>query len=323
MYKYGLLLFLVFKFLVSCKGKESEKQQPLQENDPIFQPYEALVLSSGKLLRVENFPSKFITPRPVDIWLPNNYSQDNVYSVLYMHDGQSLFDATATWNKQEWKVDEWATLLMNEQATVNFIVVATHNIPDIRWQDYFPQKAFDYLSNKEQDSLRAAAKANNFSLEFKADDYLKFLVEELKPVVDRTFSTHKDRANTFVAGSSMGGLISMYAICEYPEVFGGAGCISTHWPGLMPAEHNPLPEAIFAYMNDHLPDPNNHRFYFDYGTETLDAHYPQYASDVDAIFHQKGYTDVNFKNLKFEGENHSESSWQKRLDVPFTFLMKR
>ena len=77
-----------------------------------------------------------------------------------------------------------------------------------------------------------------------SDNYLKFLVTELKPFIDKKYSVYKDMNHTFIAGSSMGGLISMYAICEYPRVFGGAACMSTHWPGIFSAEGNPVPDAF-------------------------------------------------------------------------------
>ena len=77
-----------------------------------------------------------------------------------------------------------------------------------------------------------------FSGKIQSDNYLKFLVKELKPFIDSSFSTLKDQQNTFIAGSSMGGLISMYAICEYPLVFGGAACLSTHWPGIFTMINN-------------------------------------------------------------------------------------
>ena len=83
-----------------------------------------------------------------------------------------------------------------------------------------------------------------FPVPVQSDAYLKFLVTELKPFIDSTFSVATDRSNTFIAGSSMGGLISMYAVCEYPAVFGGAACLSTHWPGIFTAENNPIPEAF-------------------------------------------------------------------------------
>jgi len=286
-----------------------------------IKPVENVALSSGTLQRINSFPSKYIQTRPVDIWLPANYSEDKYYAVLYMHDGQMLFDSTTTWNKQEWKVDEWASKLMNEEKTQDFIVVGIYNISEIRWQDLFPQKAYEYMDESAKNIVIEDAKMNNYNLSFNGDNYLKFLVSELKPFIDENFSTYKDKEHTFVAGSSMGGLMSMYAIFEYPEIFEGAACISTHWPGWMPILNNPYPDAIFKYMEAHVPDAKTHKIYFDYGTETLDENYPQYASKVDLIFTEKGYTAENFKNLKFEGADHSENSWNKRLDIPFTFLL--
>jgi predicted alpha/beta superfamily hydrolase len=122
-------------------------------------------------------------------------------------------------------------------------------------------------------------------------------------------------------GSSMGGLMSMYAISEYPQVFEGAACLSTHWVGAQVVEDNPFPEAIFSYMENNLPEAGNHRLYFDYGDKTLDEHYPQYAPRVNEILTQKGYTDKDSKNLFFKGEGHSEDAWNKRLDQPLEFLL--
>lgn len=291
------------------------------EKEIQFKQLDSALLYAGTLHRVNKFPSKYIKPRPVDVWLPDNYSKNKKYAVLYMHDGQMLFDSTTTWNKQEWKVDEWSSKLMATKKTKDFIVVGIHNISQIRWLDLFPQKAFSYIDEKVQDSLLEAAKKNNFEPNLNGDNYLKFLVEELKPEIDRTYSTLSDKANTYVAGSSMGGLMSMYAISEYPDVFDAAACISTHWVGAMPAPNNPYPDAIFEYMNDHLASSDDHRLYFDYGNKTLDAFYPKYAPRVDELLKQKGYTDNNSKNLFFEGTNHSENAWNKRLDQPLIFLL--
>ncbi|WP_430411271.1 alpha/beta hydrolase [Kordia sp.] len=310
-----------FKKAILWLFADHVKIQPTTKK-PIATEVKTATLAGGKLMRVADFPSEYIRPRNVDVWLPENYSTDKKYAVLYMHDGQNLFDGNTTWNKQEWQVDEVASKLMNEATVIDFIVVAPYNIPAIRWQDYFPQKAFDYLNVETQKNIRAKAEANNFSLVFNADNYLKFLTKELKPYIDNTYATKTDREHTFVAGSSMGGLISMYAMCEYPEIFSAAACISTHWVGIMPMEDNPIPDTFFAYMSDHVPSPKTHRFYFDYGNKTLDQYYPQYAETVDAIFKKKGYTDSNYKNVFFEGTDHSEISWQKRLHIPFTFLLK-
>ena len=276
-------------------------------------------LYSGKLFRIPNIASKYITSRPVDVWLPDHYDNKTKYSVLYMHDGQMLFDANTTWNKQEWKMDEWITKLRMHQTIDNVIVVGIHNIAEERWQDLFPQKAFEYLSKAEKAKLKNLRGSSGFNLN--GDNYLSFIVKELKPYIDAKFSTYPDREHTFIMGSSMGGLMSMYAYSEYPEVFAGAACLSTHWVGANPIEDNPLPQAIFKYMEDHLPRAGRNRIYFDYGNMTLDYYYTQYAPRVDALLNLKGYTDVNSKNLFFEGANHSENAWNSRLDNPLVFLL--
>ncbi len=277
----------------------------------------------GTINRIETFPSKYITPRTVDIWLPENYNSSKKYSVLYMHDGQMLFDASTTWNKQEWMVDEVATKLMSEGKTEDFIVVAIWNISQIRHTDLYPKKPFELLSKEQQKTVESEAKKLNmdWSLEkINSDNYLKFIVKELKPYVDKEYSIYTDAQHTAIMGSSMGGLISMYAICEYPKVFGNAACLSTHWVGFRDFENNPIPETFFSYMKKKLPNPKNHKIYFDYGTETLDESYLKYEYRVDEVLQSKGYTTENYKNLKFEGENHSEASWQKRIDIPLQFL---
>jgi enterochelin esterase-like enzyme len=147
-------------------------------------------------------------------------------------------------------------------------------------------------------------------------------VKGLKPYIDKKYSTFADRANTFIAGSSMGGLISMYAICEYPEVFGGAACLSTHWPGIFQMDNNPVPGVFFSYMKTHLPDPKTHKLYFDYGTDTLDALYPPLQNQADEIIRARGYHDKNWMTKEFPGEDHSETAWHKRLHIPFEFLLK-
>lgn len=321
--KFFSLFCLVLS--LSCrysKGK-SNIETVNESHETHFKSYPQAKLSHGQLMRMDSIQSKFIVSRPVDVWMPENYSKNKKYSVLYMHDGQMLFDSTTTWNKQEWKVDEWASKLMTEGKTKNFIVVGIHNIQELRWFDLFPQKAAYYLDKNVKDSIIAMKALSGGLTQLNGDNYLKFMVDELKPIIDSEFSVQTDKEHTYVMGSSMGGLMSMYAISEYPEVFSGAVCMSTHWPGDAPVDDNPLPEAIFKYMESNLPDPESHRLYFDYGTETLDAYYPQYAPRVDSILNSKGFNSLNFTNTKYEGTDHSEDSWNQRLDVPLTFLFKK
>jgi predicted alpha/beta superfamily hydrolase len=273
----------------------------------------------------ENFASLNVQPRNVGVWLPQNYSPKKKYAVLYMHDGQMLFDSTITFNKMEWGVDECLTKLLREGKIKNTIVVGIWNTEKNRHQEYFPQKVYESLTKQEKEKVGQSLEKSGMSNEFipSSDKYLKFIVEELKPFIDSTYSTFQNKENTYIAGSSMGGIISMYAICEYPIVFGGAACLSTHWTGIFEAENNPIPESFYVYLKEKLPDPKNNKLYFDYGTVDLDALYPPLQAKVDEILISKGYTKENWMTLKFEGENHSEKAWNKRLHIPMEFLLAK
>ncbi len=283
--------------------------------------------STGTIRRIENFQSQLVDARNVDVWLPEGYSAEKNYPVLYMHDGQMLYDASTTWNKTAWDVDDVLGRLIQEKAIQEVIVVGVWNGGKTRHSDYFPQKPFESLSAAQKETVYAAARSNGVSVfnaqKINSDNYLKFLVTELKPYIDKNFATKTDRKNTFIAGSSMGGLISMYAICEYPEVFGGAACLSTHWPGIFTVEGNPIPDAFLAYLRANLPNPKTHKIYFDYGDQTLDALYPPLQKKVDEVMEAKRYRKKNWLTRFFPGEEHSEKAWNKRLNVPLLFLLKK
>lgn len=286
----------------------------------------ALTVSSGHVERLANFTSKFISERNVDIWLPANYSKSKKYAVLYMHDGQMLFDTTDTWNKQEWGVDETITSLIENKQIKETIVVGVWNSGKTRHADYYPQKPFERLPNELKKELMEEKRDKEmalFAANVQSDNYLKFLVTELKPYIDKNYATKDGKEDTAIMGSSMGGLISMYALCEYPDVFGSAACLSTHWIGGFDVENNLMPETFYAYLYENLPDPKTHKIYFDYGTATLDALYEPYQIKVDSVMKSKDYTSENWLTQKFVGADHSENSWKKRLDIPVLFLLKK
>ncbi|CCH03276.1 putative esterase [Fibrella aestuarina BUZ 2] len=279
---------------------------------------------AGTIRRMENVASRFVEPRHVDIWLPAGYSANKQYAVVYMHDGQMLFDSATTWNHQSWDVDDVATSLLAAHQVQDFIVVGVWNAGKSRHANYFPQKPYASLTTEQKAAVNQQLQAIGRTTEpFQpnSDAYLKFLVTELKPHIDSTYAVYTDRAHTFVAGSSMGGLISLYALCEYPAVFGGAACLSTHWPGIFSVDNNPVPAAFFDYLRTRLPDPKTHKLYFDYGDQTLDALYPPLQQQADAVMRTKGYTVTNWTTRFFPGENHSEQAWHKRLAIPLTFLL--
>jgi len=272
-------------------------------------------VSSGSIKRFF-IESAFVDSRNVDIWLPENYNHSKKYAVLYMHDGQQLFD-NKTWNGQEWKVDETIDSLLKVNEIQDVIVVGILNNGNKRYPEYFPEKVIYNLP----DSLKKGILSfmNETPL---GDNYLKFIVKEVKPLIDKTFSTFTGKEHTFICGSSMGGLISMYALCEYPEVFGGAICMSTHWIGIL--DYNTeIPDAFVNYLKVSLPPPSSHKIYFDCGTEGLDVNYPICQSKIDEVMQLKGYHSKLWQTRHFEGANHSEKYWAERLHIPLKFMLEK
>lgn len=267
----------------------------------------------GKIDRIDLFESKYVIPRRVDIWTPPTYTAVRMqrYEVLYMHDGENVFDSTSSkWSHTDWGIDETITRLMVEGSIQPTMVVAMWST-DIRAAEYMPQKLPDSLSSMGLN--RMIQKLNKTGI--CSDNYLRFIVEEVKPYVDSHYRTLPGRQDTVIMGASMGGLISMYAMCEYPQVFSGAGCVSTHFP---------IGRGIaLKYLQEHLPDPKDHKFYFDFGTKTVDKSYERYQVRADRILSEGGYRQpVNWITRKFEGLMHSETDWRKRVHIPLEFLLK-
>ena len=266
---------------------------------------------TGTLVRYADMPSANVAPRNVDVWLPPSYGKDpgGRYPVLYMHDGQNLFDPATSYGGIDWAVDEVMTGLIEKGTVREAIVVGVWNTPQRR-EEYMPQRAVQGMTKIKMAGPDARA------ADIISDRYLEFLVAELKPFIDAAYRTLPDRANTYVMGSSMGGLISQYAMSQYPDVFGGAGCVSTHWPA-----GDGIAIDDFAA---HLPDPATHRYWFDYGTATLDATYEPYQKRADEILRKAGYVEgQNWITRKFEGAEHSEKAWRLRVDQPLVFLLGR
>ena len=283
-------------------------------------------VSSGTIVDLGVIKSKYADPRRVVVWLPDGYSpRGRKYAVLYMHDGQNLFDKATAGYGMEWEIDEHLSELITDKKVRPTIVVGIWNTPK-RLQEYVPSKAFTSLPPAYRDKVRALYGGEPLS-----DGYLKFIVRELRPMVDKKFNVKTDRANTFIMGSSMGSLISLYAIDEYPQIFGGAGMMSTHWPLFMKPdgqsvsqeEFETVSSAFERYLAPALPDPKTHKLYFDHGTETLDAIYKQYQDRVDSVVAKRGYRQgVNWLTRNYPGQKHNETSWASRVDVPLEFLLK-
>lgn len=279
----------------------------------------------GRLEHVRNFPSGHVDPRDVTIWLPADYDPDGApYAVLYMHDGQNLFDPATSYTKVDWGVDEAVTRLVAEGRMRPTIVVGIWNTPK-RLREYVPAKAFERLPTSYMERVRGLYGGEPLS-----DDYLKFIARELIPYVERGYNVSKRREDRAIMGSSMGGLISLYAVSEYPQLFGAAGMVSTHWPLLLPAEGQELSEAdrdavasaFEAYLRPSLPRPGHHRLYFDHGSETLDRHYAAYQARIDRLVAARGWKrNKDWVSRNFPGAAHNEEAWRARIDVPLAFLL--
>jgi enterochelin esterase-like enzyme len=282
-------------------------------------PAQTPAVCAGTIASIDSFRSAYVETRRVDVWLPAGYDAARRYAVIYMHDGQRLFDSTVTTKGEEWGMDETLTGLMTQGKIRNTLVVGIWSNAEARHAEYFPWKPVAVLPDAERESITRL----DFNGTPRSDRYLMFLVRELKPYIDARFATLPDRENTFVGGSSMGGLIAFYALCEYPDIFGGAACLSPHWIGNTGRHDDVIPGAFGDYLRTHLPDPATHRFYFDHGTVGVDSLYAPGQRMIDAVMRAGGYGASRWISREFAGANHSERDWYRRLAIPMEFLLAR
>ena len=302
-YNALLLLFGFFStLLISINAEESE-------------PLPLPTVAYGRIVRFTDFPSKYVKPRIIDVLLPNGYSPKISYPVLYMHDGQMLFDDAQTWNHQEWGLDE--TLQELSDSLRPIIIVGIWNIDTFRRAEYFPEKALQFLP----DDIRKEFIEKELQGNPLGDEYVQFLTKEVKPFIEKMFSASTNPADNLLMGSSMGGLICLYALCEYPQFFGGIAGLSTHWPGSLLVKSPAIPQSILNYLNQHLPISSaNKQIYIDTGTEGLDAEYLPYLEQMNMICSKHGYDNQHYQSIIDEGADHNELAWRARLHLPLTFL---
>lgn len=265
----------------------------------------------GTVTRHADFASRFVAARNIDVWTPPGYdSIPNLrLPVIYMHDGQNLFETGYAHGGVDWGVREAMLGLIARGRTPGAIIVGVWNT-SLRWREYIPQKALEAV---EHHALRQQF-VQQLGGEPITDRYLRFVVEEVKPFIDAHYRTLPDQPNTLVMGSSMGGLASLYAISQYPQIFGAAGCLSTHWTA--------GGELLVRYMGAHLPPPDGRRLYFDFGTLGLDEHYEPLQQLMDELLHEAGYREgVDWITRKFEGADHNEAAWRARVHIPLDFLL--
>ena len=270
----------------------------------------------GTLEKLKGLSSDFFEVPSVEVWLPEEYDDSKEHPVIYMLDGQWLFDPALTWANQSWEVDKSMSDLIKAGKIPQTIVVGIWHHENSRNTDYLPNKVFSMLPESFQIAL-----TDSGNLKVKSDALLSFIVKELKPYIDTHFSTSRKAGHTIIMGSSMGALFSMYAVCEYPEYFGGAGCLSPHWCLVLDGGDNPAPAAFMEYLHKYLPTSGKPKFYFDMGTAFYDNRNLPYQSKIDGIFKSKCYTDLQWTTKIFEGHSHSEKFWALRFPEVVQFLL--
>jgi predicted alpha/beta superfamily hydrolase len=228
-------------------------------------------------------------PRKAYIYLPDSYKKepDKRYPVMYMFDGHNVFfDEDATFGKS------WGMNTYMQESGKELIIVAVECNHDGngRITEYSP---FNY-ENSEIGKIKG-----------KASIYMNWMIKELKPYIDANYRTLPDRLNTIIAGSSLGGLIALYAVACYNHVFQRAACLS---PSLWVAPGKVLEMVARARIK------NDTCIYMDYGALEMFNH----AANAEALISTSHLLLTKRVNLAFRivpGGTHSEASWEKQIPI--------
>jgi predicted alpha/beta superfamily hydrolase len=251
------------------------------------QPKKSTASSNVHIIDTAFYMPQLKRHRRVWIYLPADYNTSGKkYPVFYMQDGQNLFDdATAPYG--EWGIDEALDTLGPKLGQA--IIVGIDNGQDKRMNEYAPHDMEKYGKGE-------------------GDLYLDFLAKTLKPFVDKHYRTHKDAAHTFIAGSSMGGLISFYALLKYPNVFGGAGIFSpAFWinPSLMQVD----PKAAKKIKG---------KVYFYAGGQESESMVPDMLSAYEQI---RAHSKAKMETVIRSENKHNESAWREEFPEFYRWMM--
>jgi predicted alpha/beta superfamily hydrolase len=259
----------------------------------------------------------------VTVWLPPGYDREpkRRYPVLYMHDGQNVFFPKRSSFNKVWAADKAALKLIQERKVAPFLIVAVDHPGATRYLRYFPTRV---VNTAFREGIEGFAKGK-----LGGDEYLTFLAERLKPRIDQTYRTRPQPRFTAVAGSSMGGLISLYALSERADVFGKAAAVSTHSPLVDPGlltDQPALAEGVKAdwrrYVSTRLGAPQGRKLWMDHGTETLDASYAPYQAILDESVVKAGWTGGrDFESRVYKGTAHEENAWASRMPEILGWLL--
>jgi len=271
--------------------------------------------------------------RKIQIYYPNNKKINSDTLFIFMNDGEELFDAAESWHNMEWGIDEKIEQMNLNESELNFVIIAIHSAKKgnrffvdetKRYAEYFPKESIPYFDSGFK-KRRYQEWVNNNNLY-----YLEFLTEDVIPFVEEKFDTSLNNKNLGIIGASMGGLAALNALIEHPDLFGFAGCISTHWVGIKPLEYVLLPlvgkidgdddtaNAIISYIEDNITNIDDQKIYFDHGTVGLDSLYSTPQRRVNKILDSKS---KDYKYLVFDGYDHYAPEFGSRFDSVLEYLV--
>lgn len=279
---------------------------------------------TGRFIEYERVPAAGLPDQRLTIWLPPGYDgSDHRYPVLYMHDGHNLFDPAKSNFNKIWAADKAMLAAVATGKVEPHIIIGIWAPGPDRYRQYLPRSAYDAAPDRVRAQMDAMAGGAVVS-----DRYLAWITGPLKSWVDASFRTRPGRDDTAIVGSSMGGLMSCYAFLEAPQVFGQAGCVSSHWPAVDPREvagEDSGVKALWdAWFAARLGAPDGRRVWLDHGTATLDAFYAPYQQVVDARFAGAGWVKGrDWESKVYEGAEHEENAWAARLPEIFGWLLAK
>ncbi|MBA4045753.1 MAG: hypothetical protein C0471_15255 [Erythrobacter sp.] len=279
---------------------------------------------TGRLVELENVSATGLPEQRITIWLPPGYDKGSKrYPVLYMHDGHNLFDVKNSNFNKIWAADKAMLAAVKSGKVEPHIIVGIWAPGPDRYRQYLPRSAYDAAPPALKAQMDAAAGGEIISAR-----YLDWIAGPLKFWIDNRFRTRTGRDDTAIVGSSMGGLMSCYAFVEKPEVFGKAGCVSSHWPAVDPRVVEGESDAVKALWDGwfaaRLGKPDGRRVWMDHGTATLDQYYAPYQQVVDARFAAAGWQKGrDWESKAYQGAEHEENAWAARLPEIFIWLLAK
>jgi predicted alpha/beta superfamily hydrolase len=279
--------------------------EPTQSVARMFNsPPEPLAIErTGRIDRIAPHPSKYVEPREVQVWLPPGYEDNNIlrYPVLYLHDGQAVFDAAMA--GAEWRFDETAQTLVGERRVAPFIIVAVSNTA--RRMDEYTPTAMTLPAERTGTGRSERAGGG-------AQRYADYLIREVKPMIDDRYRTKRDVANTAVGGASLGGLVSLWLALHRSDVFGAALVVS---PSVWWDDQFLLRDVTKASANEK----QRPRLWLDMGTEEGREAIPAVRKLRNALI-ERGWRDDNLHYHEATDATHDEASWALRVPAMLQFL---